>query len=88
MTAKLLRSGHTNVRSYRMSFFYLCIEELNDFLHDELKARSLSHRISKLDAQEYAKIMDDKHTRTASKKGKKKIVVDHEAQLKSSQGLD
>ncbi len=66
---------------YRVNFFNTCLEELYDSNNETLKANSLSHRLSKLDVNEYNTFM---------KSGDdipKKIEVDHEAQMKRSQGL-
>jgi len=61
-----------------MSFFRTCLEELSDFINEDIKYRSLSHRLSRLDNTEYAKIMNDK-----SEKQK----VSHEENIKKLMGL-
>ena len=83
MICKLIRNNHLNVLDYRMNFFQTALSELHDFTDEDIKLKSLSHRLSRLENDEYAKMMkvEDKKVK------KEKLVIDHEAQMRKAQGL-
>jgi len=59
-----------------MGFFKLCLDEYNDYVSDNIRYNSLSHRLSKLEEKDFTKFLnvDESDTKTPSE-------VDHEAQL-------
>ncbi len=67
-----------------MNFFYVCIEELSDYVSETIRYNALSHRLSKLEPQEFDKMMAEP---TSQSGDAPKVVVDHEAQMKKAQGL-
>ena len=85
MGAKLLRNGHSDILNYRIGFFNTALEELNDYYSEQIRYNALSHRVSKLDQQDFDKFMredDDQPNKP------KKIVVDHQAQMTKSKRID
>ena len=77
----LLRYNHTDIMLYRMGFVNLALEELGDYEIEVLKSRALAHRFSKADEQDFSKFLKQNVD-----KNETKAVVDHQAQMKQSQG--
>jgi hypothetical protein len=67
-----------------MSFFKICLEELFDHVSDNIRYNAISHRASKMEAQDFEKFMADYDSDRGSDKP---IEIDHEAQIKMAQGL-
>jgi len=58
-----------------MSFVSVVLEELNDEIEAKIKYNAIAHRVSRLENDEFQKYIKENET-------SKKIVVDHEEQLK------
>ena len=76
-----MRNGHSEVLAYRIGFFRTCIDELQDHITETIRYNALSHRLSKLDTDEFDKMMNE----DVKEKGLP-IVVDHEANIRQMQG--
>lgn len=79
MGASLIRNGHREVFSYRIGFVKTAVEEINDSTSNQIRYNSLAHRLSKLDAKDYGKIMNENEP-------KQKPIVDHVANMIQSKG--
>lgn len=79
MGAKLIRHGHINVKSYRIGFFKICLEEIEDYISDNIRYNALAHRASKSEQADFDKFMKEVEPKS---KTKKVVEVDHEAQMK------
>lgn len=80
MGAKLIRNGHVNVATYRMSFFNIAIEELFDSISETIRYNALSHRASNLEGDEFTKFMRDGD----KKRDTTPVEIDHEAQMREA----
>ena len=82
MGAKLIRNGHTDLVNYRMGFFYEALVELADHISETRRYNALSHRLSKLEGDDFEKMMSE------GQESKPTPVVDHEAQIRKMKGLN
>ena len=62
----------------------LCLEELEDSISENIRYNAISHRMSKVDTNDFQKFLDEMKSDTEKAQP---IVVDHEAQIKMAQGM-
>ena len=66
-----------------MTFVVICLQELSDDIEEKIRYNSLSSRLSQLEADEFAKFMQEIEPKSSKPK---KVVVDHLSQMKQAKG--
>lgn len=80
----MIRFGHQQVNDYRMSFFKIALEEFNDYISENIRYNALSHRLSKLEQDDFDKFMNEGLENEVESEP---LVIDHEANIRQMRGL-